>query len=111
VHMIQLAAVLLGLGWLAAEIRLEGEKPIADSASPEWRRTSDGWIKVGNHGAAALDRPNPQRAREPSLHPAVVSVFMLLSGVLALSLFDRRPAASHCETHSHNLRKNAKVQR
>jgi hypothetical protein len=109
--MIQLAAVLLGLGWLAAEIPLEGERPIVDSSGPEWRRTSDGWIKVGNHGAAALDRPNPRPAREPSLHPAVVSIFMLLSGVLALSLFDCRQATSRCEAHSRGLRKSKKMQR
>jgi hypothetical protein len=91
VQVIQLSAVVLGLGWLAAEIPLGGEKPIADSTGPQWRRTSEGWIKVGDTGSAALSRPNPQPASEPPLHPAVVAVFILFSGVLALSLFDQRP--------------------
>jgi hypothetical protein len=104
-----LGAVLLGLSWIAAEVRLEGDTAIEHTPSPEWRRTSDGWIKVGHHGAAALDRPNPQRAKDPSLHPAIVSIFMLLSGVLALSFFDRHQPARLCPTEPRPMRQSAKA--
>jgi hypothetical protein len=86
--MIQLGAVLLGLGWLVAEIPTGG-KPVEQPQGPAWRRTSEGWIKVGSSGAAVLIRPNAQPAAEPALHPGIVAVFMLLSGVLSLSLFER----------------------
>jgi hypothetical protein len=91
VQIIQLGAVLVGLGWFAAEIPIVGEPVSANerSGAPKWRRTSDGWIKVGTSGAAALNPPNPQAASDPSLHPGIVAVFMLLSGVLSLSLFER----------------------
>ena len=97
VQMIQLGAIVVALGWLAANIQIGGE-PVAAierSVGPEWRRTSDGWIKVGSAGAAALNRPSPQPkpAPEPPLHPGIVSIFMLLAGVLSLSLFERHPSA------------------
>jgi hypothetical protein len=88
VQMIQLAAVLLGLGWLAAEIPTGG-KPVEHPQGPAWRRTSDGWIKVGSSGAAALNRPKPRPASEPALHPGILASFILLSGVLSLSHFEQ----------------------
>jgi hypothetical protein len=92
--MIQLGVIVIGLGWLATNIQIGGE-PVAAverSVGPEWRRTSDGWIKVGSSGASALNRPSPQPkpASEPPLHPGIVAVFMLLAGVLSLSLFERQ---------------------
>lgn len=87
-QLIQLGAVLIGMGWLAAEIPVGG-KPVEQPQGPAWRRTSDGWIKVGSSGAAVLNGPNPRPAAEPALHPGIVAVFMLLSGVLSLSFFER----------------------
>jgi hypothetical protein len=102
VQMIQLGAVLLGLGWIAAEIHIGGEvvEAIEQSGGPEWRRTNDGWIKVGRSGAAALNRPDPQPASEPSLHPGIVAVFMLLSGVLSLSLCERHQTSGRDKADS-----------
>jgi hypothetical protein len=61
------------------------------AAGPEWRRTSEGWIKVGSLGASGLNQANPQPVKDPMLHPAAVGAFMLLTGVLFLGLFE--PAA------------------
>ena len=91
VQVVQLGALVLGLGWLTADIHF-AEKSDERVHGPEWRRTSQGWIKVGHAGAAALDRPIPQPAAEPALHPGIVAIFMLLSGVLSLSLFEQRPS-------------------
>jgi hypothetical protein len=88
-QLFQLSAVILGLGWLATEIHFGGQA-VERSGGPEWRRTNDGWIKVGSSGAAALNAPKPRPAAEPAIHPGILTVFLLLSSVLSLSLFERQ---------------------
>jgi hypothetical protein len=90
-HLLGLVLLLVALGWWTADSDWGAEPAPAAASGPQWRRTTDGWIKVGSGGASALDRPAPQRAAEPALHPGVVAAFMLLAGVLSLSLFDARP--------------------
>jgi hypothetical protein len=81
----RLIVLLMAIGWLAVEIELGGARP-PEAAGPEWRRTSEGWIKVGTSGPRGLVRHESQPAGEPALHPGLVAAFLLLAGVLSLAL-------------------------
>ena len=83
-----LVVLLVAVGWSAAEMPL-ADPPRAHSSDPEWRRTAEGWIKVGPAGAAALSRPQREVRPEPALHPGVVAAFLLSLGLASLLLFDR----------------------
>ena len=83
-----LVVLLVAVGWTAAEMPL-ADPPTARSSDPEWRRTAEGWIKVGPAGVAALSRPLREVRTEPALHPGVVAAFLLLLGFGSLLLFDR----------------------
>ncbi len=91
-YVVRLVVLLMALGWLGVEIQL-GSQRSSEVAGPEWRRTSDGWIKVGASGAAALTRPDSPPASEPVLHPGLVAAFVLSAALLSLAFFDeRRPS-------------------
>ena len=87
-HVCQLTLLLFAILWTATEIPSAPDaQPIA--AGPEWRRTSEGWVKVGSLGASALTVANPQPAANPTLHPAAVAGFLFCVGVLSLVLCER----------------------
>jgi hypothetical protein len=91
-HVFLLMVLFVAAGWSAAEVEL-GPEPSRRADEPEWRRTSQGWVKVGGAGPAALqDRP-VKPAAEPSLHPGVVAAFLFCCGLLSLLAFERRPGA------------------
>jgi hypothetical protein len=93
-HACQLLLLLIAIVWTASEFQPAPEpRPIA--TGPEWRRTTEGWIKVGSLGASGLDQANPQPVKDPLLHPAAVTAFMLLTGVLFLVLFEPAATAAH----------------
>jgi len=87
-----LVVLLVAVGWSAAEMPL-ADPPSPRSADPEWRRTTEGWMKVGPAGAAALTRPQPELRAEPAVHPSLVAAFLLSLAVSALLLFDRPNSA------------------
>ncbi len=63
-------------------------RPATDSG---WRRTSQGWIKVGPLGAAGLlPSPSSPTSIDPPLHPGVLAMFLALASVLGLVLFEGR---------------------
>ena len=86
-HTCPLALLLLATLWTATEFE-SASQPVIDSAGPEWRRTSEGWVKVGIAGAAGLAVADPKPVQDPALHPGAVAAFMLLGGLLSLAAFD-----------------------
>jgi hypothetical protein len=84
----QLLMLLIAILWTATEFQ-PAPQPAPVAAGPDWRRTSEGWIKVGSSGAAGLDVATPQPAEDPALHPAAVTAFLLFAGLLSLALFER----------------------
>ncbi|MEX2138706.1 MAG: hypothetical protein WD894_05555 [Pirellulales bacterium] len=86
--------LLIAVGWTATEFQPAGQ-PDPVAATPDWRRTSEGWVKVGAAGAAGLEAASPAPARDPALHPGAVAAFLLLVGSLCLALFERPVVALH----------------
>lgn len=87
-HVVTLVVLLTAIGWSATEFQ-PAPQPEPTVIDPDWRRTSEGWIKVGARGAAGLNMAAPNPAQDPALHPGVVAIFVLLAGVLSLMTFDR----------------------
>ena len=87
-HTCPLALLLFAILWTATEFQPE-PRPASIARGPEWRRTSEGWIKVGSSGPADLGVAKPKPVQDPALHPAAVAAFMLLGGLLTLAAFDR----------------------
>jgi hypothetical protein len=93
-HACQLALLLIAILWTATEFQPE-LRPEPTAAGPEWRRTSEGWVKVGRSGASGLTAADPQPAPEPALHPAAVAAGLLFAGVFFLGLFERPGKVVH----------------
>jgi hypothetical protein len=82
--------IVLGVlvGWCLSEAPTPAVAPAA-SHGPEWRRTADGWIKVGSDGPAGLSSARPEPAKPPKVHPGMVAAFLLAAGLVSLLVFDR----------------------
>lgn len=87
------ALLLFAALWTATELP-SPPQPAAAVTGPEWRHTSEGWIKVGASGAAGLGETKIQPVEEPAIHPAALSAFMLFGGLFSLAAFDDMPALS-----------------
>jgi hypothetical protein len=88
-HACQLLLLLSAIVWTATEFQSARQPEKVAAAGPEWRRTTEGWIKVGSLGASGLKASDPQPVQDPTLHPAAVAAFSLLAGVLSLAWFER----------------------
>jgi hypothetical protein len=83
-----LLMICVTAGWSAAEMELS--RSDARAGEPEWRRTSQGWVKVGGAGPTALKSGPTKPAPEPSLHPGILAAFLLCSALLSLLAFEHR---------------------
>jgi hypothetical protein len=94
-----LVVLVVAVGWCLAEVHIAGDSAqgvtdgLANSelhgSGPEWRRTSEGWVKVGADGAAGLVTPQTEPAKPPRLHPGLLSAFLLAAALVSLIWFDR----------------------
>jgi hypothetical protein len=80
--------VLVGIGWGACRFEVTQQKSAA-SEQPQWRRTSQGWIKVGQVGPEALVARPSQAAPRTTIHPAIPAALALIVSVVSLVVFDR----------------------
>jgi hypothetical protein len=83
--------VCVAAGWSAAEMEL-GRSAAPRAAEPEWRRTSQGWVKVGGAGPTVLKNRPTEPAGDPRLHPGVLAAFLFCSALLSLLAFEHRAA-------------------
>jgi hypothetical protein len=91
-HACQLLLLLIAILWTATEFH-PAPQPDPITAGPDWRRTTEGWIKVGSLGASGLEETDPRPVQDPTLHPAAVAAFMLLAGLFLLIIFEPRMIA------------------
>ncbi len=79
--------ILVGLGWLAAEVPLPGPRTLSapgpnDSLLSDWRRTDAGWER------SAVWATEPKGCR-PAVHPVVLGLLQLLLASAALIAFSK----------------------
>ncbi len=80
-----LILALIVLGSVAiADIDFVAPFVAGNPDEPGWRRTSLGWIKVGQLGDAAFTRPNRTPITRGALHPLLFSAFVTLASLVAL---------------------------
>jgi hypothetical protein len=82
-----LALVVIG-GAAIAEVPIVAQFTARSTDEPGWRRTSQGWIKVGPLGDAAFVQPPREPVTRGALHPLVLTVFIALSSLAALVSLD-----------------------
>jgi hypothetical protein len=82
-----LALVVIG-GVAIAEVHIVSPFTARSSEDPGWRRTSQGWIKVGPLGDAAFVQPEREPITRGALHPLVLTVFVALASLAALVSHD-----------------------
>jgi hypothetical protein len=78
-----LALVVIG-GVAIAEVNIVSRSTIACPDEPGWRRTSQGWIKVGPLGDAAFVQPDREPITRGALHPLLFTLFITLASLAAL---------------------------
>ena len=83
-----LVMLVVAVGWCLAEVPIARE-PTPTAFGPEWRRTNEGWVKVGGDGAAGLVTPQTEPAKPPRVHPGLLSAFLLAAALVSLLWFDR----------------------
>lgn len=77
---------LVGVGWLASQVRLTDPYAASGGEPHCWRRTRDGWEQ------ATWLAPETATG-DPALHPSVVGLLQLLLSVSALIVFPGRIGA------------------
>jgi hypothetical protein len=82
-----LALVVLG-GVAMAEVNVISPFAAVSPDEPGWRRTAQGWIKVGPLGDAAFLQPTREPVTRAVIHPLVFSAFVALASLAALMLED-----------------------
>ncbi len=78
-----LALIVVGSAAIA-EIDIVAPFVAGNLDEPGWRRTSQGWVKVGALGDAAFARPNRTPVTRGALHPLLLTVFVTLASLAAL---------------------------
>jgi hypothetical protein len=91
-----LIVIVVAVALYLADMPSRGTAP-PRATGPEWRRTSEGWIKVGSDGAAGLVAPDPEPAEPPKLHPGLLAAFLLAAGLVALIWFEGSTATTFVE--------------
>ena len=78
-----LALVVIG-GVAIAEVHIVSRSTVGSPDEPGWRRTSQGWMKVGPLGDAAFVQPDREPVTRGALHPLLLTVFITLASLAAL---------------------------
>jgi hypothetical protein len=78
-----LALIVLG-GSAIADMDVVAPFVAGNPDEPGWRRTSQGWVKVGQLGDAAFMRPNRTPITRGALHPVLLSALVTLASLVAL---------------------------
>jgi hypothetical protein len=78
-----LALVMLS-GVAMAEIHLVSTFTARSPHEPGWRRTAQGWIKVGPLGDAAFVQGEREPVTRGALHPLLLTAFVTLASLAAL---------------------------
>jgi hypothetical protein len=82
-----LALVVIG-GVAIAEVHIVSRSTKASPDEPGWRRTSQGWIKVGPLGDAAFVQPDREPITRGAIHPLLLTLFVMLASLATLISFD-----------------------
>lgn len=82
-----LALVVIGSVTMA-EVSVVSPFTAKNPDEPGWRRTAQGWIKVGPLGDAAFMQPEREPVTRGVLHPFLHSMFITLASLAALMSHD-----------------------
>ena len=85
---ITILALVVICGVTMAEVSVVSPFTAQNPDEPGWRRTAQGWIKVGPLGDAAFIQPERKPVTRGVLHPLLLSMFIALASLAALMSHD-----------------------